>query len=98
MQQGLPSDRLIAEWWLKSLRVKRAIAGRSVRDARKKPAAEVEVPAAIEAVVKSNVEEARRWQVRVREQLQAGFARKLVVTGFVSDQNSAHYLLDPYEN
>jgi predicted GNAT superfamily acetyltransferase len=98
MQQGLPSDRLIAEWWLHSPRVQRAITGRKVRDSRKKPAAQVEIPTAVEAVVKSNPEEARKWQTRVREQLQACLVRKLAVTGFVSDQDSAHYLLDPYEN
>jgi len=98
MQQGLPSDRLIAEWWLQSPRVRRAIAGRSVRNSRKKPAAQVEIPPAFESMVKSNFAEARKWQARARDELQACFARKLAVTGFIADQNSAHYLLDPYEN
>jgi predicted GNAT superfamily acetyltransferase len=98
LQQGLPSDRLIAEWWLKSPRVERAMAGRNARHPRKKPAARVEIPTAVDVVVEFNLEEARKWQTRVREQLQACFDRKLAATGFTVDQDSAHYLLDPYEN
>ena len=41
LQQDLPSDRLVAEWWLKSPRVKRALAGKAPRAAKHKPAAEV---------------------------------------------------------
>jgi predicted GNAT superfamily acetyltransferase len=78
--------------------VKRAIAGKPVRNPRKKPAGEVEIPAAIDALVKANLEKARTWQRHVREQLQGYFARRLAVTGFVSDGKSAHYLLDLYEN
>ncbi len=98
LQRGLPSDRLIAEWWVNSVRVKRAIAGKPVRNPRKKPAGEVEIPAAVDALVKANFEKARTWQRHVREQLQEYFARRLAVTGFVSDGKSTHYLLDPYEN
>jgi predicted GNAT superfamily acetyltransferase len=98
LQQGLPSDRLIAEWWLKSPRVERALAGQKPRDTCKEPAAQVEIPTAVEVVAKSNLEEARKWQTRVREQLQECFERKLAVTGFTIGPDSAHYLLDPYEN
>jgi predicted GNAT superfamily acetyltransferase len=98
LQRGLPSDRLIAEWRVNSPRVRRAIAGKPVRNVRKKPAGEVEIPAAIDALLRGDVEKARWWQRRVREQMQGYFARGLAVTGFVSKGRSAHYLLDPYEN
>jgi predicted GNAT superfamily acetyltransferase len=97
-QQGLPSDRLIAEWWLESPRVKRALAGRPVRNPRKKPAQVVEIPPNIDALIRENIAEARSWQGRVRELFEQYFAAKLMVTGFVHDQKSARYLLDTYED
>ncbi len=97
-QQGLPSDRLIAEWRLQSLRVNRALAGKPVRNPRKKPARVVEIPTDVDALIKKNIEEARTWQGRVREQLQSCFGEKLAITGFTHDKESAHYLLEAYEN
>lgn len=98
LQRGLPSDRLVAEWWLKSPRVELAIEGKPVRNPRRKPAGEVEVPVAIDNLVKTNLEAARAWQRRVRDQLQEYFVRKLTVTGFSCDGESACYWLDSYEN
>ena len=97
-QQGLPSDRLIAEWWLNSPRVKRALAGKPVRNSRQKPRRVVEIPTDVDALIKGNIEEARTWQGRVRENLQSCFGEKLAITGFTHDGKSAHYILDIYEN
>ena len=97
-QQGLPSDRVIAEWWLDSPRVKRALAGKPVRNPRKKPARIIEIPAEIDRLIRENIAEARAWQVRVRELFEQCFAAKLMVTGFAHGEKSAQYLLDPYEN
>ncbi|MEJ2010422.1 MAG: GNAT family N-acetyltransferase [Acidobacteriota bacterium] len=44
LQRRLPSDRLIAEWWLRSARVKRALSGKDPRPVRKTAAAEVAIP------------------------------------------------------
>ncbi len=96
-QRGLASDRLIAEWWLDSLRVKRALAGKPARNSRRKPARQIEIPADIDALIRKDIQEARAWQARVREQFQQCFAEKLVVTGFVPSEKSGQYLLDAYE-
>ena len=98
LQGSLPSDRLIVEWWLKSARVKRALAGRSPRPSGLAPAAVVGIPADLDQLRQSNPGEARRRQSAVRGQLQRFFARKLAVTGFEFDVKSARYLLDPYED
>jgi len=97
LQRGLPSDRVIAEWWLKSARVRRAIVGKSPRSLRKKPAAEVLIPTDADAL-ESGLAEARAYQSAVRGQLQRHFARGLAITGFACDKKSARYLLDRYEN
>jgi len=96
LQQGLPSDRLVAEWELKSARVKRAASAR-LRSGRR-PLAEVSIPVDVAALVRSRPREARAWQLRVREQLQRYFAQGLAITGFALDQNSARYLLDRHES
>jgi predicted GNAT superfamily acetyltransferase len=97
-QQGLPSDRLIAEWRLESPRVMRAIAGKPARNPRREPAREIEIPLDIDALIRTNIEEARAWQQRVRALFRNCFDQKLVVTGFVHSEKSEHYLLEAYEN
>jgi predicted GNAT superfamily acetyltransferase len=98
LQGGLPSDRLIVEWWLRSTRVKRALAGKSPRDSKVKPEARVEIPANIDQMRRSSPREARQRQLAVRRQLQELFAQNLAITGFDYDVKSAHYLLEPYED
>jgi predicted GNAT superfamily acetyltransferase len=98
LQGGLPSDRLIVEWRLRSTRVKRALAGKSPRRSQEKPAAVVEIPTNIDQLVRSNPQEAHQRQLAVRQQLQDFFAHKLAITGFEYGVKSARYLLDPYED
>jgi predicted GNAT superfamily acetyltransferase len=98
LQGGLPSDRLIVEWRLRSTRVKRALAGKPPRSSREKPAAVVEIPADIDRVMRSSPQEARQRQLAVRRQLQDFFAHKLAITGFEYEGRYAWYLLDPYED
>jgi predicted GNAT superfamily acetyltransferase len=93
-QQGLASDRLVAEWWLKSPRVLRAIAGKAARIARYNPAAAIAIPARIDAVRKSSPATARALQRRVREQFESCFSRTFVVTDFEVAGDTARYLLD----
>jgi predicted GNAT superfamily acetyltransferase len=94
LQLGLPSDRLIAEWWLKSPRVKRPLADKPPRTGRRGPAADVSIPVDVDALVKTDPKRAREWQAAVRAELQKCFARKLVITGFEKSGTEARYLLD----
>jgi predicted GNAT superfamily acetyltransferase len=98
VQQGLPSDRLVAEWWLKSPRVRRALAGKPVRPRKKKPVRTVEIPLNIGKLAEEQPSEARAVQLRVREQLLDAFARKLAITGFERDERHYRFLLEKYEN
>ncbi len=94
LQQGLPSDRLVAEWWLESMRVKRALSGRSPRPENTKPVAEVLIPNDIESVAQTQPGLARAQQAAVSKQLRKLFARKLAITGFARDGAETCYLLD----
>lgn len=93
LQQGLPSDRLLAEWWLDSPRVKRALAGRSPRSTKNRPGGEVTIPADFTCLAESRPAKAREWQRAVRLELQNYFARKFVITGFRADGTECSYLL-----
>jgi predicted GNAT superfamily acetyltransferase len=84
LQGRLPTDRLIAEWWLDSDGVRAALQRRPVSA---KAEATIQVPAMIDSW-KSN--EATRSlaadvQNRNRERFQAAFQRKLAVIGFERD-------------
>jgi predicted GNAT superfamily acetyltransferase len=85
LQGGLPSDRLIAEWWLKSTRVE------TLLSAGKNPPftaeAFVEVPAQIykwKAAAETR-ERAREVQARNRELFLGHFAGGLAVLGYERD-------------
>ena len=95
LQQGLPSDRLIAEWWLKSRRVERALAGKPSRLAKRKPAATVSIPPDFSSLADTQSTEARQLQQEVSGQLREHFARGLAITGFVPEKGGGSYVLDP---
>ncbi len=94
LQRKLPSDRLVAEWPLKSARVKKALAGKKARPAGKAASAEVAIPLDLDSLVSRKSARAREWQASVRASLQACFARKLAITGFERTEAEARYLLD----
>lgn len=94
LQRKLPSDRLIAEWPLKSARVRKALAGKKPRPARKAATAVVAIPLDLDALVSRKSARAREWQTSVRTTLQDCFARRLAITGFETTKTEARYILD----
>jgi predicted GNAT superfamily acetyltransferase len=91
---GLPTDRCVAEWWLKSPRVESVLAGRA-------PAREVEerieVPADIGAIRRAEPRRAREIQKSVGSRLMSGFDRGLAVVGFERSAEAGTYLLGRWE-
>jgi predicted GNAT superfamily acetyltransferase len=85
LQGGLPTDRLIAEWWLKSKRVTELLANGSVP--RSEAVARISVPAAIYEWKASPDTRARalELQERNRKQFLKAFERGLAVTGYERD-------------
>lgn len=94
LQRRLPSDRLIAEWCLKSARVKRALSGKNPRMVRETAAAEIAIPLNLDTLIARRSARAREWQSYVRARLQDCFSRKLTITGFERTNAEAWYLLD----
>ena len=85
LQGGLPSDRLIAEWWLKSRRVEKLLATGKNPDFLHETA--IEVPAQIYEWKAAPATRQRALQVqeRNREQFLQAFGQGLAVLGYQRD-------------
>ena len=103
LQGGLPTDRLVAEWWLRSKRVRRTLGelGEGSADAEIDPAqvlVQVPVPAAVRDW-KRNPDQrklAESLQTRNRLALESAFSRGLGITGYErSPQGDGCFLLGP---
>jgi predicted GNAT superfamily acetyltransferase len=84
--RGLDTDRLFVEWWVRSSHVASALAGAGRPD---KPEAIVEIPRDIEAIKGQDIDESRRWQLRVREGFQKCLNEGLYCAGFEADPKGA---------
>jgi len=85
LQGGLPSDRLIAEWWLKSKRVVHLLA--TGKNSEFKAESEISVPAEIYdwKAAPETREKARGVQEHNREQFLRLFGKGLAVLGYERD-------------
>lgn len=98
LQGGLPSDRLIAEWWLRSKRVETLLTTGRLPTFNQQTA--VEVPAQIyewkgAAQTRSN---AQRVQERNRDQFLGAFHGGLAVLGYERDpEDNGKFLLGTWE-
>jgi predicted GNAT superfamily acetyltransferase len=85
LQGGLPTDRLMAEWWLRSPRVRQTLGEEPEKGDEIAPILErIDVPAAI--YVWKRTEEQRKLaeslQTRNRQALESAFAQGLAITGY----------------
>ena len=98
LQGGLPSDRLIAEWWLKSKRVERLLA--EGKNATAKAVTSISVPAQIYDWKASAETRVRAQQVQEgnREQFLKAFANRLAVLNYERDaEGNGKYLLGRWD-
>jgi predicted GNAT superfamily acetyltransferase len=83
LQAGMPTDRLHAEWWMNSSRVKAALSGNLPTTGL---VTTITVPAAIDKLKRSyDLSEALAVQSEVRGLFQQAFAEGLSVVGFTRD-------------
>jgi predicted GNAT superfamily acetyltransferase len=98
LQGGLPSDRLIAEWWLKSKRVETLLA--TGKNPPFQCESEIAVPAQIYEWKAAAETRGRALQVqeRNREQFLLAFSRRLAVLGYQHDaQTNGKFLLGHWD-
>jgi predicted GNAT superfamily acetyltransferase len=95
LDTGLPTDRLLAEWWLDSDRVCAAIegSGGQMRSTHER----ISIPVEIGEIRRTAPKEAERIQSQVRLRFQELFGNSYAVTGFELDCNFGSYLLEKIE-
>jgi predicted GNAT superfamily acetyltransferase len=92
---GLPTDRLVPEWWVKSARVEAICNGKPY--VRPKVVARISVPANIADIRREQPEQARAIQSAIADQFSEAFRQDLAVIGFEKTEEAGTYLLGPWE-
>jgi predicted GNAT superfamily acetyltransferase len=82
----VPSDRVFAEWWVRSSHVEAALEGNKPRVEKPEP---VLIPEDINQVSTQSIEEHLRWRLRVRADFLAMLKRGMIARGFERDSESA---------
>ena len=94
---GLPTDRLVAEWWIRSPRVEAFCDGKPQQ--RSMADAQITVPGNIAQLRLHDPERAREIQAAVGQQFQQHFANGLAVLGYQKNEDGGGtYLLGEWES
>jgi predicted GNAT superfamily acetyltransferase len=93
---GLPTDRLVPEWWIRSPRVEAICSDRPIE--RPAVAARISLPSGIDSLHAADPQRARDIQASVGEQFDTHFRAGLAVIGFEKNPDSGTYLLGQWES
>lgn len=93
---SLPTDRCIAEWWVRSPRVEAVLNGQPLE--RIPTEARISIPSDIAAIRASDYKRAREIQQRVSEQFLEQFGKGLAVAGFERSPEAGTYILGKWES
>ncbi len=96
LHAGLPTDRLVAEWWVRSARVRNITVERPRYNSSKTE--RISVPTDIGKLCQSQPEIAEKTQSDIRARFEELFAKGYAATGFEIAGDHAEYLLEPYED
>jgi predicted GNAT superfamily acetyltransferase len=94
---SLPTDRLVAEWHLRSPRVKRILAGKRSMPVFSRRAVRIFIPADVEVLKNKNPDEAAHWQSEIRAQFLEWLAKGYAATGVAPNPSGIEYVLEPWE-
>ena len=95
LHMGMPTDRLVAEWWLDSPRVNRIASGQGDGGAKSADAVRISIPSNIAELRTSERATAERIQSDVRREFEDYFAQNYVATSIESTAMTAGYILHP---
>jgi predicted GNAT superfamily acetyltransferase len=91
---GLPTDRLVAEWWVESPRVKAIIAGTARKVASGKSAKRIALPANIGEIKNQDRAAAAKIQTGIRQKFQKLFVDGYTVTALEVGAREVSYVLE----
>jgi predicted GNAT superfamily acetyltransferase len=96
LHAGLPTDRLVAEWWVRAPRVEAVLSGRP--RAASANCQRIAIPSGIREICRDEPQRAEEIQAKAREQFSANFANGRAAVGFEFHEQHGTYLLEPYED
>ena len=102
LHSGLPTDRLVAEWWLRSARVRQAVAPGPAaktpprRTPRGKEWVRIRVPAGMDDLARNKPDEAARVQAEIRQEFEHWLGRGYAATSVELGADGCAYLLQPW--
>ena len=102
LHAGLPTDRLVAEWWLDSSRVRARVGKPAARAAKKstgkKKLARIRIPGELAEFRCSQPEEAAGLQSEIRLEFEHWFGRGYAATGIEIDTTGSTYILESWKS
>lgn len=93
---GLPTDRCVAEWWIRTPRAEAIGAGKAFP--RGAVESRIEVPSSIDRLRRDDPKQAREIQKRVGDQFLDVLSRGLAVIGFERSDSAGIYLVGQWES
>jgi predicted GNAT superfamily acetyltransferase len=96
LHAGLPTDRLVAEWWVCSARAQAVLSGKTHIPGPE--CARISIPGTLRGLCNSDPLEAEKIQSQVREQFEKHIAAGRAAVGFEFDEQQGSYLLEHYED
>src|SRR5262249_29246223 len=93
---GLPTDRLVAEWWLRSPRVHSRLSGEP--GGEPVAAEQIAVSTSIQDLCRADIQKAAQVQLLLRKSFESSFAKGQAAVGFKLEHSEGIYLMEPYEN
>lgn len=97
LHAGLPTDRLVAEWHLRSPRVLRVVAGKRATPVFSKKAVRIPIAARLEDMKKHDPAGAARIQTEVRAQFMNWLAKGYAATAVAPGESGVDYILEPWK-
>ncbi|MBZ5662089.1 MAG: GNAT family N-acetyltransferase [Acidobacteriia bacterium] len=98
LHAGLPTDRLVAEWHLRSARVLRVLAGKRATPAFSKKAARITIPASLEELKATDPAAAAKIQSELRAQFQHWLGKGYAATAVAPGKSGVDYILEPWKS
>jgi predicted GNAT superfamily acetyltransferase len=92
---SLPTDRLVAEWHLRSDRVRRILAGKKPSAPIPPKAVSIMIPKGLEELKGSDPGHARELQSEVRQKFELLFAKGYTATAVQPTKTGMDYILEP---
>ncbi len=93
---GLPTDRCVAEWWIRTPRAEAISAGKPFP--RGDVVERIDVPAVVESLRRDDPKQARDIQKRTGDRFLDLFSRGLAVIGFERSETAGTYLIGQWES